>query len=86
MRKSTATKPKRAHKIVIEGEQATRLEALAQKWGVTHTEALRRVLDQAFIGRGAAVAVEAGFILLENMIGLRKPLPKAEEKALEKKP
>jgi len=57
----------RKKKMVVEGEQADRLQALARRWGVTPTEALRRVLDQAFVGRGAAIALEAGFILLENM-------------------
>lgn len=67
-------------KIVIDGEQAMRLQTLATKWNVAPTEALRRVLDQAFIGRGAAVAVEAGFILLETMISNKKLKEKPEEK------
>ena len=54
-------------RIIIEGEQAVRLEELARRWGTTPTEALRRALDQAFVGRGAMVALQAGLIFLENM-------------------
>jgi len=64
---STVRKMNKASKLVIEGEQATRLQALARRWGVLPAEALRRVLDQAFVGRGALVTLEAGFILLENL-------------------
>ena len=73
-------KPKRSRKIVIEGEQAVRLEELARRWGTTPTEALRRALDQAFVGRGAMVALQAGLIFLENM-EFKKPTElKPEEK------
>lgn len=67
-------------KVVIVGEQAKRLNALALRWGVLPDEALRRVLDQAFVGRGALVALEFGFIAIEHMT--RK---KPEEKKPEKK-
>ena len=68
-------------KIVVDREQTDRLHALACRWGVTPNEALRRALDQAFIGRGAMVALEAGFILLENMTRAKKPAElKPEEK------
>jgi hypothetical protein len=63
---STENKMKR-RRIIIEGEQAVRLEELARRWGTTPTEALRRALDQAFVGRGAMVALHAGLIFLENM-------------------
>jgi hypothetical protein len=70
-------KPRRTHKIEIEGEQATRLLALAHKWGVTPTEALRRALDQAFVGRGVMVALQTGLVLFENLA--KKP-PELEKK------
>lgn len=57
--------------IAVTGEQAKRLVKLSQRWGVKPDEALRRVLDQAFVGRGALVALEAGFIALEHLT--RKP-------------
>jgi transposase-like protein len=53
--------------ITVVGEQARRLQALARRWGVAPDEALRRALDQAFVGRGALVALEAGLIALEHM-------------------
>ena len=52
--------------IAVTGEQAKRLQALARRWNVTPDEALRRALDQAYVGRGALVAIEAGFIALEH--------------------
>ena len=52
--------------IAVTGEQAKRLQALAKRWGVEPDEALRRALDQAYVGRGALVAIEAGFIALEH--------------------
>ena len=60
-------KQSKRRRIIIEGEQATRLETLARQWGTTPTEALRRALDQAFVGRGAMVALQAAFVFLENM-------------------
>lgn len=57
--------------IAVTGDQAKRLLALARRWGVKPNEALRRVLDQAFVGRGALVALEAGFVALEHLT--RKP-------------
>jgi len=67
-----ATKP-----VVVRGEQAARLQTLARRWGVEPDEALRRVLDQAFVGRGAMVALEAGFVFVEHLL---------REKPEEKKP
>ena len=52
--------------IAVTGEQAKRLMTISRRWNVTPDEALRRVLDQAFVGRGALVAIEAGFIALEH--------------------
>lgn len=52
--------------IAVTGDQAKRLLALARRWGVKPDEALRRALDQAFVGRGALVAIEAGFIAMEH--------------------
>jgi hypothetical protein len=66
---------KRVKEIVVEGEQAKRLRALAAKWNVGHDEALRRALDQAFIGRGALVAAEGALIFLEHL-ATRKVEPK----------
>jgi hypothetical protein len=51
----------------LEVEQITRLRVLAQRWNTTPSDALRRVLDQAYVGRGALCMVEAGFIFLEHM-------------------
>lgn len=53
--------------ITVTGEQAKRLQALARRWGVAPDEALRRVLDQAFVGRGAMVALEAGLAFLDHL-------------------
>ena len=63
-------------RVFVTGDPATRLLTLAQRWKVSPTEALRRVLDQAFVGRGALVALEAGFIALEHMTSK----PEEEEK------
>jgi hypothetical protein len=52
--------------------QVGRLRTLASNWGITTSEALRRVLDQAFVGRGALVALEAGFVFIEHL-GRKKP-------------
>jgi hypothetical protein len=74
---------KRAKKVVVvtvTGEQASRLMELARRWGVTEGEALRRVLDQAFIGRGALVALKAGFIAMDHFAS------KPEEKKPAEKP
>ena len=57
--------------IAVTGEQAKRLQALSRRWGVEPDEALRRALDQAFVGRGALVAIEAGLIAIEHFT--RKP-------------
>lgn len=65
--------------IAVTGEQAKRLVSLAKRWNVKPDETLRRVLDQAFVGRGALVALEAGFIALEYFTR-KKPEEKGEVK------
>lgn len=61
--------------VVLTGESAERLRALALRWGTTPEDAARRVLDQAFVGRGALVAARAGMILLGELLA-DKPKPK----------
>ena len=68
------------HAVTVVGPQAGRLLALARRWGVTPDEALRRALDQAFVGRGALVAVEAGFIAMEHFLREKPKDKKTEEK------
>lgn len=84
---SERTKKKRKsmqQTLVVEPEQANRLQALAARWKVSTNEALRRALDQAFIGRGALVALEAGFVFLEHLVSKKdeKKLPEGDEKKL----
>jgi len=57
--------------IAVTGDQAKRLMTLSRRWNVKPNEALRRVLDQAFVGRGTFVALEAGIAFLEHVS--RKP-------------
>ena len=73
---------KHSTRVVVVGEQARRLEQLAKRWGVGPEEALRRALDQAFVGRGAMVALEAGFVFLEHVT--RKPEEKKSDQTEEK--
>lgn len=70
--------------VKLRGDVARRLRELAIKWGVAPEEAARRVLDQAFVGRGAMVALEAAFVFGEHLL-TRKPVPKPSlESMLEK--
>ena len=62
--------------VELDPVQAGRLRTLASNWGVTTSEALRRVLDQAFVGRGALVAAEAGLIFLEHLARKKPELEK----------
>ncbi len=81
----TSKKSRRPTTVVIVGAQAERLAALARRWNVSPDEALRRALDQAFVGRGALVAAEAGFVFLEHLLRPKPLPPPTAEKLPEKK-
>lgn len=83
--KTVARKKSRPASILIVGPQAERLAVLARRWNVSHEEALRRALDQAFVGRGALMAAEAGFIFLEHLMSKPKQLPPTPDKPGDKK-
>lgn len=75
-RKKMAPKP-----VVLAGEVAGKLRRLALHWGVSPEEAARRVLDQAFVGRGALAVMKAGWVFIEHLIAESPKKPQEETKS-----
>ncbi len=71
--KARASRTERSS-LSLDSKQIDRLLALARRWNVSTDEALRRVLDQAFIGRGTLIAAEGALVFLEHLSSKPKKL------------
>lgn len=67
--------------VMICGDAAREILSLAGAWDVTPEDVVRRLVDQARIGRGTAAAVKAGAALFDYLTTPAKApgLPTAEE-------